>query len=106
MLFRSVSSFSRDPQIPTLSVSYARLERRLRGGKPRDGDSERRRADVVQPHLVEEMDRRGVAAVLAADAELEVLARLPPSLDADAHQIADALHVDRGEGILSRIFLS
>ena len=36
-----------------------------------DRDPERRAGDVVQPDLVEEVDRRRVAPVLAADAEVE-----------------------------------
>jgi O-acetylserine/cysteine efflux transporter len=37
-----------------------------------DRDPERRAGDVVQPHLVEEVDRRRVAPVLAADTEVQV----------------------------------
>src|SRR6266478_5183210 len=82
------------------SVPYTRGERCLSSREPRYGDSVRRRTDVIEPDLVEEVDRRGVAAVLAADADLEVLARLAPALDADADEVADALHVDRRERIL------
>src|SRR5204863_3798920 len=49
---------------------------------------------------VEEMNRRGVAAVLAADSDLQRGTRLASALDADADEIADALHVDRRERIL------
>src|SRR5262245_51505810 len=46
------------------------------------------------------MDRRGVAAVLAADADLERRPGLAAALDPDAHQRADTLDVDRRERIL------
>ena len=54
--------------------------RRAAGLQPRDRHPERRAGDVVEPDLVEEVDRLRVAAVLAADAELEVRAgsRGPP----------------------------
>src|SRR5690242_12933001 len=38
--------------------------------------------------------------MLAADAELQVLARLAAALGADLHQLADAIAVDRDEGVL------
>ena len=47
----------------------------LRRGEPRDRHAERRAAHVVQPGAVAELDRLGVAAVLAADADLEVRPR-------------------------------
>src|SRR6185295_8735915 len=46
-----------------------------------------------------ERDRGRVAAMLAADADLEFLSHLPPALDADPYQLADALLVDRDERI-------
>src|SRR6202000_893835 len=51
-------------------------QRRLCGGEARDQHAERRARDVVQPDLVAEGDRGRIAAVLAADAELQVLAHL------------------------------
>ena len=47
-------------------------ERRLRRGQPRDRHAEGRARDVVEPDLLAERDRRRVAAMLAADAELDV----------------------------------
>src|SRR3546814_3416264 len=41
-----------------------------------------------------------VAAVLAADAELDVRPRRAAALGADHHQLADALCVERDEGVL------
>src|SRR6516164_5666242 len=42
--------------------------------KPRDRDAERGAGHIVEAGLVEEPDRRGVAAVLAAHAEVQVRA--------------------------------
>jgi hypothetical protein len=46
-------------------------DRRLGGGEPRDRHPVGRAGDVVEPGHVEELDRVGIAAVLAADPELE-----------------------------------
>src|ERR1700720_3980292 len=53
--------------------------RRLRGGKPGDRHPERRARDIVEPDLVTEGDRARVAAMLAADADLEVAGGRPPA---------------------------
>ena len=58
------------------------LQRRLRGGEAGERDAVRRAAHVVEPDPVAELDRGGLAAVLAADAELDLRLRLPPALDA------------------------
>src|SRR5262249_60594915 len=62
-------------------------------------NAERRAGDVVEPELVAERHRRRIAAVLAADADLELglyAAALP---DGDADQRADALLVEAGERV-------
>src|SRR5580693_9718111 len=46
---------------------------------------------------MEETDRGGVAAMLAADADLEPGPRGAPALDGDPHELADALLIDRRE---------
>ena len=46
-----------------------------------------------------EGDRLRLAAVLAADAELDLLARAAAALDGDLHQVADAVLVDRLERV-------
>src|SRR6478735_2431565 len=51
----------------------------------------------VQPHVVEEVHRRRVTAVLAAHAELEVRLGGTALLAGDPHQRADAVDVDRLE---------
>ena len=52
-------------------------QRRLRGGQARHRHAVGRARHVVEPEPVAERDRRRVAAVLAADADLEVRARRP-----------------------------
>ena len=79
------------------AVAALRLGGRAARLQAGDRDAERRAGDVVQAHLVEEVDRLRVAAVLAADAELEVGAGGPAGLDGDADQRADAVPVDRLE---------
>src|SRR5579883_1232091 len=74
-------------------------ERRLRGREARDRNAERRARDVVESDEVAELDRGRIAAVLAADAELEVLAHLAAALARDRDQFADAFAVDRDERI-------
>ena len=46
-----------------------------------------------------ERDRLRLAAVLAADPELDVVAGPAPALDRDLHQVADAALVDRLERV-------
>src|SRR4051794_30425922 len=53
------------------------------GLEPGHRHPERRARDVVQAHLVEEVHRVGVAAVLAADAQLQVWPCCAPTLDGD-----------------------
>ena len=74
-------------------------ERRLRRRQPGDRHSKRRARDIVEPELVAERDRGRIAAVLAADPELEVRPRLASAIDADAHELADAIAIDRHERI-------
>src|SRR5437660_1613137 len=71
----------------------------LRGGEAGDRHAVRRAGDVVEPDLVAERHRGGIAAVFAADADLEVCPRLAPALDADLDQFADAVAIDRDERI-------
>src|SRR3989304_53765 len=66
---------------------------------------EGRARDVVQPDLVADPHRLGVAAVLAADAPLQIGARLAPEADRHLHELADAALIDRGERILGENLL-
>ena len=64
-------------------VGASRGQRRAAGLEPGDRHPERRAGHVVEPDAVEEVDRLGVAAVLAADAELEVGLGRAALLDGD-----------------------
>ena len=70
---------------------------RAPGLQPGDRHAERRAGDVVEPDLVEEVDGVGVAAVLAADAELEAGPARAALLGGDPDQLADAVAVERLE---------
>src|SRR5204863_1073285 len=74
-------------------------ERSLRRCQPRERDAERRAADVVEPKLVAERDRLRLAAVLAADAELQLRLGRAAALDPDTHQIAHSALVERLERV-------
>src|SRR5690348_3003881 len=63
-------------------------ESRLRGRHPGDRHAIRRAAHVVEPRHVEEVDRVGVAAVLAADAELQLRLGLAARPRREPHQPA------------------
>src|ERR1700712_992433 len=77
----------------------ALAEGSLRGGEPRDRNAIGRAGDIIQPALVAERHRGGIAAVFAANADLEARAGLASARHADLHQLADAVAIDRDEGI-------
>src|SRR4051812_25880941 len=79
------------------AVAAVRHEHGATGLQSRHRDTERRARHVVEPHVVEEVHRRGVAAVLAADTELEVRLGLTTLLGTDPHQRAHPVDVDRLE---------
>src|SRR3954451_16683175 len=74
-------------------------ERGLRGGEAGDRDAVGRAGDVVEADRMEEGDGGGIAAVLAAGADLERGARLATACDADLDELADAFLVERDKGI-------
>src|SRR6184192_648983 len=78
-------------------ASGAGRERRLGGRDARDRHAVRRAAHVVEPGQLEELDRLGIAAVLAADAELEVRLGLAAGPRRESDQPAHARAVDRLE---------
>src|SRR5690606_17051046 len=82
---RTVCMVRREVDSPGLLPPESRLGRR----QPGDRHPVRRAADVVEPHRLEEVDRRGIAAVLTADAELDVGARLPALFDGNLHELSD-----------------
>src|SRR4051812_33989843 len=55
-------------------------ERRLRRRKPRNRHAVGRGRDVIEADFLAERDRRRIAAMLAADAELDLGARRPAPL--------------------------
>src|SRR5262245_4321654 len=72
---------------------------RLCGGEARDGHPERRTAHVIEAFAVTKVDRRRLAAVLAANSNLQVGLGLAPALDADADELAEPVLVDGDERI-------
>jgi len=71
------------------------LQRRLGRGKTRHGNAEWTAAYIREADAVAELHRRRLAAVLPADAELDIGTRLAALLDGDLHELADARLVDR-----------
>src|SRR5947208_861970 len=96
---RMIPSAIEPSAIQPSSVANLHRQSGLRSGKTRDRHPVRRRADVVEADLFEEVDRRGIAAMLAADPELQILPRLPSELDPRLHHLADAFDVDRRKRI-------
>src|SRR5690606_17555193 len=95
-------SFSRQrPALPILLALRAGpgVQGGLGGGEAGDRHAVGRAADVVEADSLAEGDGGGVAAVLAADAHLDALARGPAPLGGDADQVADAVLVEADEGI-------
>src|SRR5262249_49603232 len=76
-----------------------RFQRRLGGGEAGDGDALRRTADVVEADARAELHARRLAAMLAADADLQVRTLRPALRGAHLHQFADAFLIDRLERI-------
>src|SRR5262249_32652391 len=74
-------------------------EHRLGGGEAGDGDTEGAARDVVQADLVAEDHAGRVAAVLAADADLQLRPDRPAALDRQPHQLAHPLLVDGRERV-------
>ena len=72
----------------------------LRGGEAGDGDTERGAGHIVQTHAVAELHAGGVAAVLAADAEVQVRARRAAELAGHVHELTDAGLVELGERVV------
>ena len=75
------------------------LQRRLRRREPGDRHAVGRGADIIEADALAEGDAGRIAAMLAANAELEVRPGRPAALDRDRDQLADALDVDADEGV-------
>src|SRR5262249_57444054 len=78
---------SRHERRPSGSAWSGARERRLAGRDAGDLDPVGRAGDVVQAHLVAEADGVRVAAVLAADAELDVRLRPAGTLRPHPHHL-------------------
>jgi hypothetical protein len=74
-------------------------QRSLRRREAGDRDAEGGARDIVEPRLFAEGDRGGIAAVLAADAELEVGTGLAAALSGDRDELANAFGVQGHEWI-------
>ena len=81
-------------------MSGLAAKRRLGRRQPGDRRAVGRAGDVIQPHRVAEGDRGRVAAVLAADAELQIRTGPPSTLDGDMYHLAHSIGVQRNERIV------
>src|SRR3989475_9545967 len=75
------------------------LERRLGRGETGDRHAERRAGHVVHAHTVTELHRRRLAAMLPADADLELGPRSPAELDRQLAELANALLIEHLERV-------
>ena len=79
------------------SVCFAK--RCLCGRQTGYRQTERRTAHIVEPEMMAEDHRVRIAAMLAANAELDILPRLATFFHSDLHQLADARGINRGKRI-------
>src|SRR5580658_9629472 len=95
------SFFRRMPGL-LVSVDSAQLvfESCLRRGEPRRKQTERRARNVVEPDAVAELDALRTAAMLTADAHLQVLPRVASLVDRALHQLAHACLIESGKRVL------
>src|SRR3546814_17311576 len=78
-------------------ISLFRLQRRLRRREERDGHAVGRGADVIEADFLAEMDARRVAAMFAADAELDAVTGRPTTGRGEVVELADPLDVRPAE---------
>ena len=76
------------------------LDGGLSGGQTGDGHTEGRAGHIVQTGAVAELHGGGIAAVLAADTQMQVGVHAAAQLAGHIHQLADALLIQLGEGIV------
>ena len=67
----------------------------LRSSEAGDGDTERAAGDVVQADIMAELDGGGIAAVLAADTELDVRTGGAAHFGGHLHELAETLRILR-----------
>ena len=82
-----------------LLVAFTHSQRGLGGGQPGNGDAIGRATDIVEADHVEELDAVGVATVLTADAHFQGGVGFPAVHYRHADELADAVAVDRLEGV-------
>src|SRR6476659_10290201 len=86
--------------LPTwLTGLYREAQGGLCGSKPRHRHPVGRAGDIVEIDVLAEPDGLGVAAMLAADADLEVGVRPAPALNGNPHKLADG-GIERDEGVV------
>src|SRR5688572_8513487 len=71
----------------------------LGGGEAGDGNTEGRAGHIVEAHLLAEGDGGGIAAMLAANAELQLGTALAPALGGDPHELAHAFDIERNKRV-------
>src|SRR5205814_1528238 len=83
------------------SLSVAASRRRTKASQRPSGDQRGRASPwaPLEPGVVEESDRLRIAAVLAADAELDLGIPLAAPLGTDVHELANPVGVESFEGI-------
>jgi hypothetical protein len=74
-------------------------QRRLRRRRPCDGHAIRAGADVIEADLLAKTDAGGIAAMFAADAQLDARARRPAPLRREVDELADALDIQCDERV-------
>jgi hypothetical protein len=82
-----------------VEASLSSLQRRLRRRQSRDRHAVGAGRDVIEADLFAEGDRGRIAAMLAADAELDVRAGLAATLGGKLDQLADAFDIEADERI-------
>ena len=77
------------------------LDRSLSGGQTGDGHTEGRAGHIVQTGAVAELHGGGIAAVLAADTQMQVGVHAAAQFAGHIHQLADALLISLAKGSFS-----
>src|SRR6202050_4258431 len=80
--------------------AHTSLNSRLSPSKSRDRNPIRRARYVIEAEAVADANTRRVAAMLAADAEFQLLVGLATAFDRDAHHAAAAFRIELLEGVL------
>src|SRR6266545_1547133 len=97
---RKTKRGSRPPAPPHQLLLFA--ESRMSRGQTSDGHPEGGAGNIVKTDLVAEDDGGGVAAMLAADAELDVAPGGAPLVAPHFDQLSDAVLIEGDEGVLGK----